>query len=97
MQTRVKSLIEVTVSTLIGLIVSLATQLVVFPIYGMEVTLNQNLQITAIFTVVSVARSYVVRRLFNKVKNNPTTCFNCKSKVNMITTGEMCPVCYCEN
>jgi len=68
MQSKRQSIIEVVVSTFIGLLVSLLTQIVVFPIYGMDVKLNQNIQITLIFTVVSIARGYFVRRLFNKIK-----------------------------
>ena len=51
----------------IGYGVALAAQLLVFPLYGMEVSLSQNIQIGAIFTVVSIARSYAVRRVFNRV------------------------------
>ncbi|WP_442900781.1 DUF7220 family protein [Flavobacterium sp. CBA20B-1] len=68
MQTKRQSLIETVTSTLIGLAVSFLTQIIVFPIYNLEVNFNQNLQITAIFTVVSIFRGYCVRRLFNKKK-----------------------------
>lgn len=65
-QTKKQSLTETVISTFIGLAVSLITQIVVFPLYGMEVSFNQNIQITIIFTVVSIARGYFVRRYFNK-------------------------------
>jgi hypothetical protein len=65
-QSKKQSLIEVVTSTLIGMLVSIITQMIVFPIYGMEVNLFQNFQITVIFTVVSIIRSYFVRRVFNK-------------------------------
>lgn len=68
MQTKRQSLIETVTSTLIGLAVSFLTQIIVFPMYNLEVNFNQNLQITAIFTVVSILRGYSVRRLFNKKK-----------------------------
>ena len=68
MQTKKQSFIEVVLSTFIGLFVSLITQIIVFPIYGLEVKLNQNIQITLIFTVVSIVRGYVIRRLFNKIR-----------------------------
>lgn len=68
MQTKRQSLIETVVSTLIGLAVSFLTQIIVFPMYNLEVNINQNLQITAIFTIVSILRGYCVRRLFNKKK-----------------------------
>lgn len=66
MQSKKQSLKETVISTFIGLAVSLITQIVVFPLYGMQVSFNQNIQITIIFTVVSIARGYFVRRYFNK-------------------------------
>ena len=68
MQSKKQSLTETVMSTFIGLAVSLITQIVVFPLYGMEVSFNQNIQITIIFTFVSIARGYFVRRYFNNVK-----------------------------
>ena len=65
-QSKKQSLTETVISTLVGLIVSLLTQIVVFPLYGMDVNLNQNIQITIIFTVVSIIRGYLIRRYFNK-------------------------------
>lgn len=66
MQSKRQSLIETVTSTLIGLAVSFLTQIIVFPIYNLEVNFSQNLQITLIFTIVSIARGYFVRRIFNK-------------------------------
>lgn len=65
-QSKKQSLKETITSTIIGLLVSLLTQIIVFPLYGLEVKLNQNIQITIIFTVVSIIRGYLVRRYFNK-------------------------------
>lgn len=67
-QSKKQSLTETVISTFIGLAVSLITQIVVFPLYGMEVSFNQNIQITIIFTFVSIARGYFVRRYFNNAK-----------------------------
>ena len=43
----------------------MALSAVVYPMFGFPVTLAQNLSITTIFTVASIARSYAVRRWFN--------------------------------
>lgn len=64
-QSRAASLAEAAISTAIGFLVSLALTALVLPAYGHQVTLGQNLQITGIFTIASIARSYVVRRWFN--------------------------------
>lgn len=38
---------------------------IVYPLYGYAVTLGDNLALSAILTVVSIARGYVWRRIFN--------------------------------
>ena len=60
------SLAETCASIAIGFVVSVAITAVVMPAYGHAVTLADNLQITAIFTVASIARGYAVRRAFNR-------------------------------
>jgi len=65
MQSRVMSLVETTLSTAIGFIVAVLTQMLVFPIWGLSTTFADDLGIAAIFTVVSIIRGYWVRRLFN--------------------------------
>ena len=67
MQSRLQSFIEAWANVLIGYGVALTTQLIVFPLYGMTVSLSQNVQIGIIFTVVSLARSYLLRRWFNRM------------------------------
>lgn len=66
MQTRTWSALETIASTAIGLAVSIAASLVVYPLHGHSFTLAQNASIAAIFTVVSIIRGYFVRRLFNR-------------------------------
>lgn len=66
MQSRKASMTEALMNTASGFIVSMMVwQFVVAPFYNIPVTLGQNLGITSIFTVVSIARSYAWRRLFN--------------------------------
>lgn len=64
-QTRLESLLEVCVNVAIGWVVALITQLIVFPLYGIHVTVGEQLGISVVFTVVSIIRSYVIRRWFN--------------------------------
>lgn len=64
-QSRLSSLIEACIGTAVGFAISLALSLVVYPAFGHAFTLAQNFWITAIFTVASVARGYVIRRWFN--------------------------------
>lgn len=64
-QTRFGSLIEALLNTFIGYAVALISQLLVFPLFAIQVPFTTNLLIGAWFTVISVIRSYVVRRWFN--------------------------------
>ncbi len=65
MQTRLQSMIEAGLNTLTGYIISVIAQLFIFPLYGLHASLSQNMQIVAIFTAISIVRSYFWRRLFN--------------------------------
>ena len=67
-QSRTASLIEAIASTIIGYGIALAGQLVVFPMMGIAVTLNQNLLIGMIFMLISTARSFLVRRGFEVLR-----------------------------
>jgi hypothetical protein len=64
-QTRVGSLIEAGINVLIGFAINMAANFVILPLVGFEITLQQNLFIGVLYTLVSVARSYIVRRWFN--------------------------------
>lgn len=65
-QTRLGSLIEVCISIFIGFWIALASQIVIFPMVGIHgVSLATNIEITIYFTLVSVARGYLIRRYFN--------------------------------
>lgn len=64
-QTRMGSLAEAAFNVAIGFIVALAAQMAIFPAHGIDVPLNTHLQIGFWFTLVSLARSYTIRRWFN--------------------------------
>lgn len=66
-QTRRHSLEETVVNTGAGLGVSLVLNAYVTPlIVGAPVALHQNLVLTGVFTVASLARGYLLRRLYNR-------------------------------
>lgn len=64
-QTRLGSFIEAWVNVLIGFSINYVANIWVLPIFGFQVTHGQAFQIGLIFTVISVARSYFIRRWFN--------------------------------
>lgn len=58
------SLLEAVVNVAVGYGLAVLVQLIVFPWFGLPVRLADSLQIGAIFTVVSIGRSYTLRRIF---------------------------------
>lgn len=66
MQRRTHSLIESLTNTAVGYLVALASQLVIFPCFGIHVPLRTNLAIGAWFTAVSIVRGYCLRRWFTR-------------------------------
>ena len=66
MQSKKNSLIESVTNTVTGLVTSFLIQLVIYPILNIPVSLSQNVVITSVFFVASIARGYIIRRIFNK-------------------------------
>jgi hypothetical protein len=64
MQSRFMSMVESWGNVAIGFWINFALNLAVLPLFGLSVTATQSLGIGAVFTVVSVIRSYYVRRGF---------------------------------
>ena len=67
-QTRKASMVETVLNTALGFGVALTAQIVVFPWFGINIPLSSNFLIGAIFTVVSIARGFVLRRLFESLR-----------------------------
>lgn len=67
-QSRAMSFVESCVNVAVGYGVAIAAQMLVFPLFGIHASLRDNLLIGLIFTVVSIARSFALRRLFEAVR-----------------------------
>lgn len=66
MQSRRASLLESVCNIAIGYGVALGGQLLVFPLFNINVPMSSNLGIGAAFTVISLGRSFLIRRIFNR-------------------------------
>ena len=64
-QSRTHSLIEALVNVAVGYCIAVVAQIIVFPMFGVHISLRQNIEIGIIMTVISIARSYTLRRVFN--------------------------------
>ena len=53
---------------MVGYGVAVLTQLAVFPLFGLSASLGDNLAIGGVVTVVSVVRSFTLRRLFQAIR-----------------------------
>lgn len=66
MQSRLHSLIESLVNIAIGYLVAVGSQMIIFPIYDIDVPTYQHFMIGLWFTVISIIRSYLLRRWFTR-------------------------------
>jgi len=66
MQSRRQSLIEAITNVVVGYALAVLTQIVVFPWFGLQVPFRDNLAIGAVFVMISLLRSYALRRLFER-------------------------------
>ena len=63
-QSRAMSFLKAIANVVIGYILAVCTQMLVFPWFGLNPMFSDALGIGALFTSVSLLRSYVLRRLF---------------------------------
>ena len=67
-QSRLMSLVESVANMVVGYGVAVVTQVLIFPVFGLHTTLAHNLKMGAVFTVVSIARSFALRRVFEAIR-----------------------------
>ena len=69
-QSLIMSLVEAATNVTVGYVLAIGTQLLVFPWFGIEATLDEHLAIGLVFIGVSLARSYLLRRLFLRLRRH---------------------------
>ena len=65
MQTKLGSWIEAWANIVVGFSINYVANLLIFPIFGMHISPLNNFYMGCIYTVISLVRSYVIRRHFN--------------------------------
>ena len=63
-QSKIGSLIEASLNAIIGYSVAVLSQIVIFPMFDVIIPLKDDLLIGLWFTVISITRSYIIRRWF---------------------------------
>ena len=67
-QSRAMSFVEAATNVVVGYVLAIFTQIVVFPWFGLEAVLGEHLAIGVAFVGVSLARGYLLRRLFETIR-----------------------------
>ena len=70
MQSREKSILESVINTVVGFVISLILQILIFKSLDINLLFTENLLITFLFTIASFLRSYIIRRIFVKSDKN---------------------------
>lgn len=64
-QTKLGSFYEALINIIIGWTINFIANMLVFPMFGWEISDEQNIYLGTIYTVISLVRSYAIRRWFN--------------------------------
>ena len=67
-QTRLGSIVEAWANIVVGFSINYAANLLIFPLFGMHISLVANFYMGCIYTCISLVRSYIIRRWFNGLK-----------------------------
>lgn len=67
-QSRLMSLAESVTNVVVGYVLAIATQIVVFPWFGIETGLAEHMTIGLAFVGISLARGFLLRRLFEAIR-----------------------------
>ena len=69
-QTKLGSFIEACINIVIGFVINFCMNLLILPLFGFHITLIDNFYMGLLYTIVSIVRSYVIRRWFNSMIHN---------------------------
>lgn len=67
-QSRTMSLVEAMANVVVGYGIAVVSQILIFPAFGMKLTVAENLQLAAAFTSISIGRSFALRRVFETLR-----------------------------
>lgn len=64
-QSKTGSFIEAWINVAIGFAINFIANLLILPLFGFHITLSDNFVMGLLYTIISVVRSYTIRRWFN--------------------------------
>ena len=69
-QTRRGSAVEALTGTIVGFLLAIWVQRLLFPAMGHDLALSENAVVAVVFTALSLVRNYCLRRLFNALEGH---------------------------
>lgn len=66
-QTRLASAAEAATNVAVGYALAVLTQTLVFPVFDLHATTGEHMALALVFTIISLVRSYLLRRMFNTI------------------------------
>jgi hypothetical protein len=69
-QTRAGSLAEAVANVVAGYVLAVLVQRIAYPLFGITTTIATDSVIAALFTVTSLVRSFVLRRIFETIEQH---------------------------
>lgn len=67
-QSKRQSFIEAIINSILGYIVAILSQYLIFPMYGVHLPFYSHLEMGLFFTIISILRSFILRRIFNLIQ-----------------------------
>lgn len=88
-QTRKISFVESWTNVAVGWTINYFANLAIFPLFGMHISAKNNLFMGSIYTLISVVRSYTIRRWFNsKEAKKPASAAKGFRQAEILTEAE---------
>lgn len=69
MQSKRSSLLEATLNTLVGYVISILAYQLVMPLLGFNTSWKDSIILVAVFSAISIVRNYFIRRAFARWSN----------------------------
>jgi hypothetical protein len=73
MQSKKHSFVEAWANIFIGYSINFLANILIFPLFGWHITVAQNIWLGIIYTVISLIRSYCLRRVFTHITERSYT------------------------
>lgn len=64
-QSKTDSILEAVTNIFIGFMINFTANMAIFPLLGWQISVNQNIALGVCYTIISLIRSYSLRRIFN--------------------------------